>query len=184
MELITEKWSQAVSAVTIGADKEEGGSRSHVIKLGGEKTLPFLFQEGEVPNKPMIAFEIWDIAPVDWPEELSRNYKDVFSDSLAWAEICVREYKAQILCVKLQGAHPDFGNKSPQEEAKFIKDLLKKVAVPLIILGSGDDAKDNLVLPACCEAAKGERCLIGSAVQDNYKTIAAAVLADGHSIIA
>ncbi len=54
----------------------------------------------------------------------------------------------------------------------------------MIILGSGDDAKDNLVLPACCEAAKDERCLIGSAVQDNYKTLAAAVLADGHNIIA
>jgi acetyl-CoA decarbonylase/synthase complex subunit delta len=39
-------------------------------------------------------------------------------------------------------------------------------------------------LPACCEAAKGERCLVGSAVQDNYKTLTAAVLADGHNIIA
>jgi acetyl-CoA decarbonylase/synthase complex subunit delta len=63
-------------------------------------------------------------------------------------------------------------------------DLLKKIDLPLIILGSGDDAKDNLVLPACCEAAKGERCLVGSAMQDNYKTLAAAALADGHNIIA
>jgi len=62
--------------------------------------------------------------------------------------------------------------------------LLKKVDVPLVILGSGDDVKDNLVLPAVAQAAKGERCLIGSAVQDNYKTLAAAVLADGHNIIA
>jgi acetyl-CoA decarbonylase/synthase complex subunit delta len=54
----------------------------------------------------------------------------------------------------------------------------------LIILGSGDDAKDNQLMPAVCEAAKGERCLIGSAVQDNYKTLAAAALADGHNLIA
>jgi acetyl-CoA decarbonylase/synthase complex subunit delta len=56
--------------------------------------------------------------------------------------------------------------------------------VPLIIKGCGDDAKDNEVLAACAEAAKGERCLIGSAVQDNYKTLVAAVMADGHNIIA
>jgi acetyl-CoA decarbonylase/synthase complex subunit delta len=82
------------------------------------------------------------------------------------------------------GAHPDFGDRSAEQDAKFISGLLKKVDVPLIILGCGDDAKDNLVLPACCEAAHGERCLVGSAVQDNYKTLVAAALADGHNIIA
>lgn len=184
MELVLEKWLQAVSVVTIGATKEEGGTRSHVVKIGGEKTLPFLFAEGDAPQKAAVAFEIWDIAPTDWPQELVNYYKDVFNDPLSWADKCVREYKAQVLCIRLQGAHPDFGNKSADEEVALIKELLKKVSVPLIILGSGDDAKDNLVLPACCEAAKGERCLVGSAVQDNYKTITAAVSADGHSIIA
>jgi acetyl-CoA decarbonylase/synthase complex subunit delta len=54
----------------------------------------------------------------------------------------------------------------------------------VIILGCGDNEKDNALLPACSEAVKAERCLIGSAVQDNYKTLTACVLADGHSIIA
>jgi acetyl-CoA decarbonylase/synthase complex subunit delta len=96
----------------------------------------------------------------------------------------VKDYRAELLCLRLQGAHPDFGNRSADEEAKLVTALLKKVKVPLIILGCGDDGKDNLVLPACCEVAKGERCLIGEAVQDNYKTLTAAVLADGHNIIA
>jgi len=170
--------------VRIGATKLEGGTRSHVIAIGGESTLPFLFKDGAVPNKPQVAFETWDCAPVDWPKALTDAYGTALNDPLAWAEKCVKDFNAKILCVKLQGAHPDFGNKTPEEEAQFISKLLKKVAVPLIIVGSGDDEKDNLVLPACCEAAKGERCLIGSAVQDNYKTIAAAVLADGHNIIA
>ncbi|MFA5096922.1 MAG: acetyl-CoA decarbonylase/synthase complex subunit delta, partial [Candidatus Omnitrophota bacterium] len=74
--------------------------------------------------------------------------------------------------------------KTPEEEARLIRELLKKTGVPLVILGCGLDAKDNILLPACSEAAKGERCLIGSAVQDNYKTIVASVLADGHNIIA
>jgi acetyl-CoA decarbonylase/synthase complex subunit delta len=184
MELILEKWSGAVSTVQIGAAKEEGGTRSSIIKVGGQKTLPFLFAEGQIPHKPQIAFEVWDIAPVDWPQELVKPYEEVAKDPLAWAQKCVTDYKAKSLCVRLMGAHPDFGDKTPQQEAKFISDLLKKVAVPLIIIGSGDDAKDNLVLPACCEAARGERCLVGSAVQDNYKTLVAAALADGHNIIA
>ena len=184
MQLAQEKWSGEVSVVTIGATKEEGGSRAHTFKIGGEQTLPFLFQEGAIPNKPALAFEVWDSAPADWPQELIRSYGDALKDPISWAKKCVKDYKARILCLRLQAAHPDFGNKTPQEEARLIGKLLKEVDVPLIILGCGDDTKDNLVLPACSEAAKGECCLIGSAVQDNYKTLVAAVLADGHNIIA
>jgi acetyl-CoA decarbonylase/synthase complex subunit delta len=183
-ELMLEKWSGQVSVVTIGATKEEGGTRSKTIKVGGQATLPFLFPEGSIPYKPVIAFEIWDIAPPEWPAELIKAYADVIASPLAWAEKCVKDYKAELVCLKLQGAHPDFGNKKAEEEAQLVEQLLKKVDVPLIILGCGDDTKDNLVLPACCQAAKNERCLVGSAVQDNYKTLTAGVLADGHNIIA
>jgi acetyl-CoA decarbonylase/synthase complex subunit delta len=183
-ELVTEKWSGEVSVVSIGATQKEGGSRSGTVKIGGEGTLPFLSAEGSLPHRPAIAFEIWDIAPPDWPQELNKAYASVSKDPISWAEKCVQELKAQVICLKLQGAHPDFGNKTPEDEAKLVSQLLKNLSVPLIISGCGDDAKDNLVLPACCEAAKGERCLIGSAAQDNYKTLTAAVLADGHNIIA
>lgn len=175
MELMTEKWSAGVSVISIGATKEEGGTRSKVIKVGGEKTLPFLFTEGDLPNKPVIAFEVFDMPPQDWPEE---------KDPLLWAEKCVKEHAAQVLCLRLQGAHPDFDNISHEDEAKLVRQLLKKISVPLIIVGCGDDAKDNLILTACSEAARGERCLIGDVVQDNYKTIVASCIADGHNIIA
>ncbi|MBP7836110.1 MAG: acetyl-CoA decarbonylase/synthase complex subunit delta [Candidatus Omnitrophica bacterium] len=184
LQLMTEKWSGEGSVVSIGATKEEQGTRSHSLKIGGEGSLPCLFREGPLSNKPQIVFEIWDAAPLDWPEELVQGYKNVLGDPVKWAQICVHEYKAQGLCLRLQGAHPDFGNKSPEEEAQLVKKILKSVSVPLIILGCGDDAKDNLLLPACSEAARHERCLIGPATQDNYKTIAASVLADGHNIIA
>jgi acetyl-CoA decarbonylase/synthase, CODH/ACS complex subunit delta len=184
MQLVSEKWSGQVCVVSIGATKKEGGSRTQAVEIGGQQSLPFLFQEGKIPAKPVIAYEIWDIAPIDWPQELAKSYGDCLNDPIAWAQKCVKEFKAQILCIRLQGAHPDFGNKGPEQEAGLIAELLRKVDVPLIILGCGDDTKDNLVLPVCCEAAKGERCLVGSAVQDNYKTLVAAVLADGHNIIA
>jgi len=184
LEPVLEKWSGEVAVVTIGATKAEGGSRVKTVKVGGQKALPFLSAEGNLPYPAVIAQEIWDITPNDWPQELIQAYAGALEDPLAWAEKCVKEQKAELLCVRLQGAHPDFGNKSPESEAKFIAQLLKRVEVPLIIVGCGDDQKDNLVLPEVSAAAGGERCLIGSAVQDNYKTLTAAVLADGHNIIA
>jgi acetyl-CoA decarbonylase/synthase complex subunit delta len=54
----------------------------------------------------------------------------------------------------------------------------------LIIWGCGDDDKDSAVLPACASAAKGEKCLIGSAKETNYRTVAAICKADGHKVIA
>lgn len=184
MEFVLEKWSGEVNIVTIGATKDEGGTRRAAIKIGGQKTLPFLFKEGAIPYPPIVAFEVWDIKPPEWPQELISFYGDVLNDSLSWAEKCVKEYNAQILCIKLQGSHPEFGNKDAESQVNFISRVLKKVDVPLIILGCGDDTKDNLVLPACCQASRGERCLVGNAVQDNYKTLTASVLADGHTIIA
>ena len=183
-QLVLEKWPGIISTVTIGAKKEEGGTRADIAKIGGQNTLPLLFKEGSIPNKPVIALEMWDVFPSDWPEELSNAYGKVLNDPFAWADKCVNEYKAQTLCLRMQGTHPDSGDKGALEAARFVSTLLKKVKVPLVIMGSGDDAKDNLILPACSEAAKGERCLIGCAVQDNYKTLVASVLADGHSIIA
>lgn len=184
IELMLEKHSGEVAVVTIGAGKENGGSRSGTINIGGERSLPFLFYEGSIPYRPQIAYEVWDIPAVDWPQELISVYGGALKDPFAWAEKCVNEFKAVSLCVRLQGAHPDFGNKTAAQEAEFIKELLKKVTVPLIILGCGDDQKDNQVLVKCSETARGERCLIGSANQDNYKTLSAAAIADGHSIIA
>ena len=183
-QLVLEKWPGIISTVTLGSKKEEGGSRISTVKIGGQNTLPLLFKEGSIPNKPVVAFEVWDIPPQDWSEELMRIYGKACNDPFVWADKCVNEYKAQLLCLRMQGTHPDFGNKGAREAAKFVSTFLTKIKIPLIIIGSGDDAQDNLIMPACSEAAKGERCLIGPAAQDNYKTYVASVLADGHSIIA
>jgi len=184
VELMYEKWQGSINTVQIGATEKEGGSRCHSIQVGGAKTLPFLFSEGELPHKPVIAFEIWDTVPRDWPEPLQGCFSGVWNEPLAWAELCVEKFGAKLLCVRLQAAHPEFENKSPEQEQAFISKLLKRVGVPLIIIGCGDDAKDNEVLPAVSEAAKNERCLLGSAVHDNYRTIVASAIAYGQSIIA
>lgn len=184
VEPLIEKWQGKVLEVTIGAVKGQGGSRGSALMLGGQSCLPFLRKEGTMPNRPVIAFEVCDTPPGDWPAAAMAEFSDVIGDPAAWAEKCVQAYGARAVCLRLQGAHPDAGNKSPEEEAKLLANVLKAVDVPVIVQGCGDDEKDNAVLSACSEAGKGERLLIGSAVQDNYKTLAAAVMADGHAIIA
>lgn len=183
VELLKEKWSNTINTVTIGATKEEGGTRSSVITVGGESTLPYLFSEGAMPHAPVIAMEILDIEPTDWPDVLKEPFGDVLSNPVEWAKKCVNEYKAEALAIRLRGAHPDFGDKSADQAAACVKDILEAVGVPLIILGCDHAEKDNLVLPKCSEAARGQRCLFGDATEDNHKTLAAACLADGHNII-
>jgi acetyl-CoA decarbonylase/synthase complex subunit delta len=144
--------------------------------------LPYLNFEGAWPNPPAIAIEVWDVKPPDWPSPLADAYGDVWDDPAKWAKRAV-EYGADMICVTLRGTHPDFENRSPSDSAGVVKDVLGAVSVPLIIWGCGDFDKDNNVMPAVSEAAKGENCLLGTAVEKNYKTLTASCLADGHKII-
>jgi acetyl-CoA decarbonylase/synthase complex subunit delta len=184
VDLLVEKWSGSINEVRIGATAEEGGSRKKSVIVGGQKGLPFLFQESQIPHRPAIAMEVYDIAPVDWPEVLTSPFTEVLDSPVDWAAKCVNEFNADLICLKLAGAHPDSKDRSANDEAKLVKEILKVIDVPLIILGCRNAEKDNVVLPACSQAAKGEVCLIGSALQENYKTLVASCLADGHNIIA
>ncbi len=184
MEKAIEKWASKVNEVIIGATEKEGGTRSSLIKVGGATTLPFLHFEGAIPNPPAIAMEVWDMEPPDWPAVLKEPFGDVLGDPAEWARKCTKEYGADFLCLRLAATHPDTKNSSPQEASATVKKVLGAVSVPLMIIGSNQAEKDTEVIPAVSEAARGENCLIGIAVEANYKTITAACQSDGHSIIA
>lgn len=183
MELHKEKWTNAVSIVTLGASKEEGGTRTSTVRAGGQNTLPFYYFEGSMPNLPVIAMEVLDKPIPDAPPALEAEFKDVWNDPGAWAKKCVEKHGAQMISLRLLSAHPDEGNTGAQEAKASVRKVLNAVGVPIIIKGPGVIDKDNEVLPAASEEAKGERALLGSAVQDNYKTLVASAMADGHCII-
>ena len=178
-----QKWSAAINEVTIGASAAEGGTRGKTVTIGGARCVPWLEFEGNVGRRPAIAVEIWDSGADVWPEPLRRAYGDAIGDPAAWAKKAV-EVGADLVCLRLMGAHPDAGDRSPAELAGVVKDVLSAVDVPLIILGCDVDDKDNEVLPKCSEAAKGERCLLGTIKEKNYRTLVASCLADGHKLIA
>jgi acetyl-CoA decarbonylase/synthase, CODH/ACS complex subunit delta len=177
-----EKWSASTAVVTIGATPAEGGTRGATVTLGGATTLPFLHFDGDTPNKPVVAMEVIDKHPTEWPDVLTEPFADVLDSPADWAKKCV-EYGAEVICLRLESTHPDFGDKSPEAAADTVKQVLAAVKVPLIIWGSGVDEKDNLVLPKCSEAAAGEKCAFGTAKQENYKTLTVSCLADGHVLI-
>jgi len=160
------------------------GKDSNVIKLGGENALPFLSFEGEIPNRPVIAYEIQDTVPEDWPDTVKSQYAGVSDNTIKWAQYCQDELKAQTIALRLISTHPDRENRSPEDAAKIVKEVLSAVNVPLIILGSNHVEKDASVLVAAAEAASGYNCVIGKAQEGNYKTIVAAALAHNHKLIA
>jgi acetyl-CoA decarbonylase/synthase complex subunit delta len=182
-EIPVEKWSTVVNTVTLGATKDNGGSRTSTVALGGATTLPFLHFEGQIPNRPVVAMEVLDMAPKEWPETLAKPFEGVLEDPAAWARRCVEDFGAEAINLRLVSAHPDTMDTPPDHAAESVKKVLGAVGVPLIIWGCGDDAKDNEVMPRASEAAAGENCGLGTARQENYKTITAACLADGHKLI-
>ena len=172
----TETYPGKVYEVAIGTEKPG--------KFGGESVLAFHSFEGNTPNRPLIAYEIQDVPPDDWAETVREVFAAVSGDPVTWAKYCQDTLNAKAIALRLVGTHPDRENRSAEEAAKIVRDVLAAVNVPLIILGSNHAEKDSGVLVAAAEAAKDRNCIIGKAQEANYKTIAAAAMANNHKLIA
>jgi len=173
-----------VVEVTIGATSDQGGTRSHTITIGGSNALPFHFFEGEHPHRPLIAMEVFDSVPGKYSESLLDYYGEVIDKPGEMAKKCVEEYGAELISVRLEGTHPEKGNKTADEAADTVKQVLESVSVPLIITGHSHFEKNNEVMKKVCEVTAGENCLINYVETDNYKTIAAACIAYNHTLVA
>jgi acetyl-CoA decarbonylase/synthase, CODH/ACS complex subunit delta len=178
-----EKWTSTVNTVTVGATAEAGGTRTSTVTLGGTAALPFLSYEGSLGNRTAMAVEVWDGGAEAWPDQLKEAYGDAMNSPADWAKKAV-EFGAEMICLRLMTAHPDSGDRSPEDCAATVKEVLEAVGVPLTIWGCGVDEKDSAILPAVSAAAKGENCLVGTAREKNYRTVVAVCQADGHKLLA
>lgn len=178
-----EKWTGRVREVTLGATSAEGGTRRRQVIVGGESTLPFLHFEGTIPHRPAIAIEVQDCYPEDWPPILLEAWGDVARDPAAWAKRA-EELGADLVALSLKSASPEGGNTGAAEAKSTVQAVLQATGLPLIVCGPGQADKDNEVLVAVAEAAKGERIVLGNCEDKNYRTIVAAALAHGHLVIA
>jgi CO dehydrogenase/acetyl-CoA synthase delta subunit len=173
-----------VWAVKLGAGKEEGGTRGKTYTIGGETCMPFHFWEGDMPNRPLVAMEVFDTISEKYPPVLKDIYGDLLESPARMAQVCVEKYGADLISVRLEGTHPEKGNRSPAQAAQLVKDVLAAVDVPLIVTGHSHFDSNNEVLKAVAQACAGENLLLNWVEQDNYRTIAGAAMAYHHCIVA
>lgn len=179
-----ENCESPIWTVKLGNTKEEGGTRKQTYNIGGETCMPFHLWEGKMPNRPLVAMEVFDRVGEKYPLILREIYKDVLDNPAEMAKVCVEKYGADIISVRLDGTHPERGNKSADDAVALVKSVLKAVDVPLIITGHNNFDKNNEVMKAIAAACAGENLLFNWVEQDNYRTIAGAAIAYGHTVVA
>ena len=160
------------------------GDCGNAIVVGGESAYPFYTFEGLMPNRPRIAMEVYDEAPIDWPEAAISPFADVVEDPVAWAKKCVEVYGAEMICLQLQSTDPNASDRSVDDAARVVSDVAHAINVPLIVWGTANHEKDTNVLRVIAETVQDRHLVLGPVEEGDYKKIGAAAMAYKHTIIA
>ncbi len=183
VEIPKDKWPGTVRTVTLGATAADGGTRSRVVTLGGQKAMPFMHFEAETPHRPQIAVEIADHRPDDWSPLLLQAWGDVVNDPAAWAK-AAEAAGADLLQLSLGTTGADGQPLTPDAAVKATKAVLAASGLPLMVFAPGQVDLDNALLVPIAEATKGERLVLGICEDKNYRTIVATAMANGHLVTA
>jgi acetyl-CoA synthase len=175
-----EACNQPIRKVTLGGS----GTRTSAVTVGGAETLPFRHYQGNVGLSPVVAMEVFDQLPRNYPSSLREAFGDLLNDPAAMARYCVEQFGAEAIGVRLLGTHPENGNRPPEAAAETVAAVLKAVGVPLIVTGPNHFEKNNAVMKHVAAAFPGENLALNWVETDNYKTIAAAAMGYGHCIVA
>ncbi len=160
------------------------GKGDRAVVVGDQTSYPFHLFEGELPNPPRIAMEVYDAPPEDWAEAALKPFEGVTDDPVAWAKRNVDEYKAGLVCLQLISTDPNGLNRSADEAAQTAKKVADAIEVPLIVWGVDNDEKDAEVLRKVAEVCEGKNLIIGPVVEDNYKQVGAGAIGYKHTAIA
>ncbi|MCF8145610.1 MAG: acetyl-CoA decarbonylase/synthase complex subunit delta [Deltaproteobacteria bacterium] len=161
------------------------GTGSGAVTLGGQTSYPFHVFEGDMPNPPKIAMEIWDYDPSnEWPAAAVAPFKDVISSPETWAKKCVDEYGADIIVLQLKSTDPNGMDRSPDEAAEVTKKVADAVDVPVILWGTANNQKDEEVLKKISQVCEGKNLGLGPVEEANHKGVGASALGYGHTVIA
>ena len=171
-----ESYAGSIKPITLGKGDK-------AITVGGENSYPFYQFEGDMPNKPKVAMEIWDMKPEDWPAPVVEPFKDVIGDPAAWAKKCVEEYGAEMIVIQLKSIDPNGENASKEDAAETVKKVCAAVDVPVALWGCANPAKDEEVLKYVAEACQDQDLILGPVEDKNHKGIGAAAMGYGHFII-
>jgi len=177
IEIPKRTYKGAIRTITLGVGDK-------AVTVGGETSLPFYLFEGERPNPPRIAMEIWDMEPEDWPEHALEPFKDVVNDPAAWAKKCVEDYGAEMICIQMISTDPNDKDVPADQAADTVLKVLDAInGVPLIVWGTASHEKDTEVLKLICEKTHGKNLAIGPVEEGDHKQIGGSIIAYEHTCI-
>lgn len=181
VEIPKDSWSGEVRRIKIGATAEEGGTRTKTVTVGGQKAMPFLHFETNVPNTPVVAIEIRDRRPEDWSQLLLKDWGEVVNDPAAWAK-AAEDKGAELIQLSLSLTNAQGSQTTPKDAVDSVKAVLSATGLPLVVFGPGQADVDNELIVAVAEATKGERIVLGICEDKNYRTIVATAMANEHLV--
>lgn len=153
------------------------GDGDKAVTIGGSNTIPFYTFEGDMGNKPAVAYEILDSEPEEWPDVLLKYYSDVMTDPVKWAQKCVNEYGARSICLSLLSTDPNGANKPSSEAAQTAKNVIDAVDVPVILWGCGNAEKDTETLREVTGLIGTKKVCIAPLTDANYRSLGATAMA-------
>ncbi|HVN95740.1 MAG TPA: acetyl-CoA decarbonylase/synthase complex subunit delta [Syntrophorhabdaceae bacterium] len=171
------KYTGSIKEVSIG-------DGPHALRIGGESCYPFYLFEGEMPNPPKVALEVWDCKPDDWQHWTIEPYRDVIHDPLLWAKKCADAYQADMIALQLKSADPNGMNRDAEEVASRVKSIADALAIPLIVWGTSNDEKDAVLFRRIAEVCEGRNVALGPVTEKNYKQVGAMSIAYGQTVAA
>jgi len=123
-----------------------------------------------------------DIPPDDWPETLKKAIGSAGSSPAQWAKFC-QQSGADIVALRLMGTHPIRRTREQRKPPRW------RLRSPLRSISSRYPrqracGEGHAGAPGSCRGNTRKNCAIGKAVEENYKTIAAAAMANDHKLIA
>ena len=148
----------------------EIGLGEEAIRIGGEKTLPFLGDEG---CKPVVGIAISDVTE-EWPECFTELYGDAMKDPATFAKAAIEKSGADFLLLKLASSDPNEQNNSIENCVKTAVAVEAAINIPLVVAGSEDHVTNAKLLEEVAKALEGKNVVLFAATEDNYKTIGAA----------
>lgn len=160
------------------------GNGPKAVKVGGEGCYPFYRFEGEMPNPPRIAFEVWDSEPQEWQEWAIEPFRDVIKDPVLWAKKCIESYGAEMIVLQLKSADPNGEDRPVEEVAEVVKKVADAIDVPLLVWGTSNDDKDAGLLRRAAEVCEGKNVAVGPVSDKNYKQIGAMAIGYNQVVMA
>ena len=160
------------------------GKGDKAVTVGGETAYPFYLFEGQMPNLPRIAMEVYDMPPEEWPAAALEPFAGVTNDPVAWAQKCIKDYGAEMMCLQLQSTDPNGQNRPAYEAATVAKKVADAINVTLIVWGTANHDKDTEVLRTVAEICQDKNLILGPVEEANHKKIGAAAIGYKHIVVA